>query len=102
MVVPIFLGIREAPRSRVLDMSNKKPKHKTLLELEPSDCRWPVGDPRHDGFHFCGAQQVLGRPYCIEHWPMSFVPGKGRQGSSAAQSTPASAPALTAPDRKAA
>jgi GcrA cell cycle regulator len=63
-------------------MSDKKNKHKTLLELETGDCRWPVGDPRSDNFHFCGAPQMLGRPYCITHWPLSFVPGKGRHGSS--------------------
>jgi hypothetical protein len=79
-------------------MSNnesRKSKTKTLLELETSDCRWPVGDPRHEGFQFCGAPQVLGRPYCIAHWPMSFVPGKSRNGG-AGQQQPA-APALPAP-----
>ena len=40
---------------------------KTLTELDHSDCRWPIGDPRQEGFHFCGAQQMLGRPYCKEH-----------------------------------
>ncbi len=59
-------------------MSNKTHNNKTLLELESDECRWPIGDPRKPGFHFCGAQQVLGRPYCIEHWPLSFVPGRSR------------------------
>jgi len=63
-------------------MSNSKNKFKTLLELESGDCRWPVGDPRQDGFHFCGGPQMNGRPYCIEHWPLSFVPGKGRNSGS--------------------
>jgi len=70
--------------------NNKKSKYKTLLELESGDCRWPVGDPRHDGFHFCGAPQMLGRPYCVAHWPLSFVPGKGRGGSN--QNTTVAAP----------
>lgn len=54
-------------------------KQKSLLDLESGECRWPVGDPRKEGFHFCGAQQVMGRPYCIEHWPLSFVPGRAKQ-----------------------
>jgi len=85
-------------------MSEKKNKYKTLLELEAGDCRWPVGDPRHDGFHFCGAPQVLGRPYCITHWPLSFVPGKGRNGSGSAASnaTAAASNALPAPAKRAA
>lgn len=59
-------------------VSKKTKQNKTLLELEAGECRWPVGDPRQEGFHFCGAQQVLGRPYCVQHWMLSFVPGKGR------------------------
>ena len=78
-------------------MADKQPK--TLLELEAGECRWPVGDPRREGFHFCGAQQVLGRPYCLAHWQMSFVPGKGRQ--SASSGTAANAPALPAAKRAA-
>ncbi|MDX2156477.1 MAG: GcrA family cell cycle regulator [Hyphomicrobiaceae bacterium] len=81
-------------------MSNKSTKAKTLLELEANECRWPLGDPRQSGFHFCGAQQVLGRPYCVEHWQMSFVPGKGRSSPSA---LPLAAPtALPAPAKRAA
>lgn len=63
-------------------MTNTTNKYKTLLELESGDCRWPVGDPRQDGFHFCGAPQMLGRPYCVTHWPLSFVPAKSRNSSS--------------------
>lgn len=37
---------------------------KTFDQLEDGDCRWPVGDPRHDGFGFCGLPKVAGRPYC--------------------------------------
>lgn len=79
-------------------MSKNRKKNKTLLELEAGECRWPVGDPRQDGFHFCGAQQVLGRPYCIQHWPLSFVPGKGRQPGAA----PAAAALPRLPNRRAA
>jgi hypothetical protein len=89
-------------RSRVKAMSDKKNKHKTLLELETGDCRWPVGDPRSDGFHFCGAPQMLGRPYCITHWPLSFVPSKGRQSASNTANNSTSTPAITGQVRRAA
>ena len=59
-------------------MSKKIKKIKTIENIEAHDCRWPIGDPREAGFHFCGAQQVAGRPYCIEHWPLSFVASKSR------------------------
>jgi GcrA cell cycle regulator len=59
-------------------MSKAVKKTKTLTELEACDCRWPIGDPRQEGFHFCGARQLLGRPYCQEHWDMSFDAAKPR------------------------
>ena len=59
-------------------MAKTANKLKTLDDLEANDCRWPIGDPRHEGFHFCAAPKTLGRPYCAHHWNMSFVPGKSR------------------------
>jgi GcrA cell cycle regulator len=58
----------------------KKPKTKpkTVDTLERYDCRWPIGDPRHADFHFCGAPQLLGRPYCELHWRMAFQPMKSK------------------------
>jgi len=65
-------------------MTTKPQKIKTLSNLEAGECRWPIGDPRHADFHFCGAKQAEGRPYCIEHWTLSFVPSKPRQAAQAA------------------
>jgi GcrA cell cycle regulator len=70
-------------------MRSKLSKNKILIDLEAGDCRWPVGDPRHADFHFCGAQKIAGRPYCAAHWEASFVPGRPRY-----QTTQTSAPAL--------
>jgi GcrA cell cycle regulator len=59
-----------------------KPKQpKTIDTLERYDCRWPIGDPRHADFHFCGASQLLGRPYCELHWRMAFQPTKSKAPS---------------------
>jgi GcrA cell cycle regulator len=52
-------------------MAKKTKKPKTVDTLERNDCRWPIGDPRHPDFHFCGAPQVAGRPYCELHWRMA-------------------------------
>lgn len=37
--------------------------------LDADGCRWPLGHPGDDGFHFCGARQLAGagRPYCPDH-----------------------------------
>ncbi len=57
---------------------SKKISKKTVANLEAGDCRWPIGDPRNDDFHFCGAQQVIGRPYCTEHCAQSYEAAKAR------------------------
>jgi GcrA cell cycle regulator len=40
---------------------------KQLLDLNSGDCRWPVGDPQKEGFGFCAAPRVPGKPYCKGH-----------------------------------
>ena len=37
---------------------------KTVATFQRNDCRWPIGDPKHPDFHFCGAPKLPGRPYC--------------------------------------
>ena len=39
----------------------------TLLQLTNETCRWPVGEPNKQGFFFCGAEPVEGKPYCAGH-----------------------------------
>jgi GcrA cell cycle regulator len=56
-------------------------RRKTVDTLERDDCRWPIGDPRDADFHFCGAPQLVGRPYCELHWRMAFQPMKSRTPS---------------------
>ena len=36
-------------------------------------CLWPIGDPGDEGFHFCGASTVPGKPYCDEHCARAYV-----------------------------
>ena len=59
-------------------MSKNAQQKKSIIHLGAGDCRWPIGDPRHADFHFCGAQQVAGRPYCATHWPLSFDQSRSR------------------------
>jgi GcrA cell cycle regulator len=58
-------------------------KRKTVTTLEPRDCRWPIGDPRQEGFHFCGEPKVPGQSYCSEHLRLAFQPAKPRQHQAA-------------------
>jgi GcrA cell cycle regulator len=37
------------------------------LALTKHSCRWPYGDPKKDGFGYCGRQRTVGKPYCEAH-----------------------------------
>lgn len=39
-----------------------------------ASCQFPIGEPRHDGFHLCGNPVPLGRPYCDGHYRICFIP----------------------------
>lgn len=41
------------------------PRLRTLMELGPQHCRWPIGD--EPPFLFCGAVREPGRSYCPGH-----------------------------------
>lgn len=58
---------------RQLEMTKIKTRtRKTVATLGQNDCRWPIGDPRQEDFHFCGAAKLPGRPYCETHWRQAF------------------------------
>lgn len=44
----------------------------TLMELQSSHCRWPVGDPRAEEFRFCGAHAPIGQTYCCQHHAIAY------------------------------
>jgi GcrA cell cycle regulator len=44
----------------------------SLLELTEQTCRYPYGDPKKEGFHFCGCQSLPGIPYCTEHAEIAY------------------------------
>jgi GcrA cell cycle regulator len=50
-----------------------------LLELTERTCKWPIGDPAEDGFHFCGLPSVSGKPYCQHHVGIAFQPMSTRR-----------------------
>lgn len=51
----------------------------TLLELDSSKCRWPVGDPGSPDFFFCGGRPASGLPYCVYHSCVAYVPPNERR-----------------------
>lgn len=61
------------PRPAAATAKEPEPKMKTLVDLSANTCRWPIGDPREPGFHFCGAPAIPGKPYCAEHAAVAYV-----------------------------
>jgi GcrA cell cycle regulator len=51
----------------------------TIMELREGVCRWPLGDPAHVGFGYCGAQAVTGLPYCAHHAQVAYQPAAERK-----------------------
>jgi len=46
----------------------------TVVDLEPSSCRWPTGNPRDlKTFRYCGAAAHSG-PYCERHARLAYLP----------------------------
>ena len=43
------------------------------LEWSRSKCCWPTGDPKKNGFVFCGDAIVPGRPYCLTHCQEAYT-----------------------------
>lgn len=50
-----------------------------LTELTERTCKWPIGDPLHEEFHFCGNDSGDGTPYCTYHARLAFQPSDRRR-----------------------
>lgn len=55
---------------------SSRPQHSgktSLTDLDNHTCRWPIGDPKDDNFHFCGKKVRIGQTYCDEHAAVAYV-----------------------------
>jgi len=44
-----------------------------IEQLGEKSCRFPIGDTRSVDFHFCGADRVAGKPYCLGHCRLAYT-----------------------------
>jgi len=49
-------------------------RHLSLTDLTDCTCKWPIGDPLKEGFHFCGSDSRSDSPYCNYHTRIAYVP----------------------------
>lgn len=45
----------------------------SVMAADWRSCRFPIGDPRSEDFHFCSRPTEVGRPYCADHCKLSYV-----------------------------
>ncbi len=51
----------------------------SLLQLSERTCKWPIGDPLNEDFHFCGNESGESSPYCSYHSRLAFQPTAERR-----------------------
>jgi GcrA cell cycle regulator len=42
-------------------------------------CKWPIGDPAGDDFHFCGQGTGTAKSYCAYHARLAFQPAQPKR-----------------------
>lgn len=77
---PAAVSVKPPPRIEEIRLrcAEIEPRHLTLEQLDPDDCRYPFGE---GPFTFCGRLKLEGRSYCPEHFRLSTA--KERSNSDA-------------------
>lgn len=44
----------------------------SIYQLSERTCKWPVGDPGSEDFHFCGHDSLESLPYCEYHAGVAY------------------------------
>src|SRR5271157_632052 len=81
-----FCGNREAAPQLMIDRERRNKSvplaasvRVKFMELRPSMCRWPIGDPKHiETFRFCGSACSSGAIYCKAHNAKAHAPNRPR------------------------
>lgn len=67
---------KEPAKKSAKKADKAKDKLFTVNDLTMTSCRWPIGDPKDEDFHFCGKEAIPGKPYCMEHAGVAYVSAK--------------------------
>jgi GcrA cell cycle regulator len=74
----------QAARATLVEIE-KMARKLDLMSLTERTCKWPIGDPTEDDFHFCGLPSVTGKPYCEHHVAVAFQPMSTRRDRARAR-----------------
>lgn len=72
---------RPDPKPELMDPDVVVPfsERVSIMELKENMCRWPMGDPTHAEFRFCGLKTDSGVPYCGYHCRIAYQPAGERR-----------------------
>ena len=72
---PISKPKAEKPKVEPVVEEQDLPLRLELRQLvwSRSKCCWPTGDPKINGFVFCGETVVPGKPYCLPHCKEAYT-----------------------------
>lgn len=76
-------GLEEVQIARPSNVVVPIAKKLLLTDLTERTCKWPVGDPMKDDFHFCGCDSPDASPYCAYHAKMAYQPVGERRKAAA-------------------
>lgn len=71
-----FIEVMPEARADVVVAMSRRVK---IMELREAMCKWPMGDPMHQDFVYCGADCNFGTPYCTHHSAMAYQPAMERK-----------------------
>jgi len=63
---------KPVPFATIIDTNIPIEQRRTLVQLEPRECKWPIGDPESPEFFFCGGAAHERGPYCSAHHHRAF------------------------------
>ncbi len=96
--MPAPANVNVAPKKQVL-AADKDRVRVPLTDLGVRQCRWPIGDPQHEDFGFCGDTSVIGIPYCLEHAQVAYQAATRNRILKAEEDQVRSALAMAAPQK---
>ena len=70
---------REANLPQEEKLEAPRPLKLRLTELTDHTCKWPIGDPAAEEFHFCGHAPKDSSPYCPYHSRIAYQPATDRR-----------------------
>jgi GcrA cell cycle regulator len=54
----------------------------SIEQINGRTCKYPIGDPKHEDFHFCGVEKPFGEaPYCAFHDDIAHLANSAMRGT---------------------